>query len=128
MFWENSEQVPSKLKFYEPKEELGENRQSHNCAYGELTGAIKTLTVFTQFLLNLIESRVMSTRFGAREYDNSRLLGDSQALEFGGEPAEGARDGLDVGPVEAQQLQRRSPVQARHLPHAARLRYYPEML
>ena len=63
----------------------------------------------------------------AKEY-NSRLLGDSQALEFGGELAEGARDGLDVGPVEAQQLQRRRPVQARHLSHAARLRNYPGML
>ena len=67
-----------------------------------------------------------STKFGAWEYD-SRLLGDSQALEFGGELAEGARDGLDVGPVEAQQLQRRRPVQARHLSHAARLRNDPEI-
>ena len=46
------------LRFYEPEEELGENYQNHNCAYANSTGAILTLTVFTQFLLRFIASRV----------------------------------------------------------------------
>ena len=55
-----------------------------------------------------------------------RIRGHSQALEVGAELAEGTGDGLDVGPVEPQQLQRPGTVQARHLGHAASLRNYPE--
>ena len=50
----------AKLKFYEPEEEVRENCQGLNCAYVNSTGAIWTLTVFTQFLLGIIASRVMN--------------------------------------------------------------------
>ena len=39
--------------------ELGENYQDHNCACANSTGAIWTLSVFTQFLLRFIASRVI---------------------------------------------------------------------
>ena len=39
---------------YDPKEELRENRRCPNCACRVYIGAIKTLTVFTHFLLRLI--------------------------------------------------------------------------
>ena len=55
-----------KLRFYEPEEELGENFHNHNCAYANSTGAIWTLTVFTQFLLGFIASRV--TGFGQKGF------------------------------------------------------------
>ena len=54
-----AESARYKLKFYEPEEELGENYQDHNCAYANSTGAIWTLSVFTQFLLRFIASQVM---------------------------------------------------------------------
>ena len=47
-----------KLRIHEPKEGLGENYQDQNCAYANSTGAISTLSVFTQFLLRFIASRV----------------------------------------------------------------------
>ena len=49
--------IAIKLKFYEPEEEVCEG-QGLNCAYVDSTGAIWTPTVFTQFLLGIIASRV----------------------------------------------------------------------
>ena len=48
-----------RLRCYEPKEELGENRGVTITPMDKSTDAILTLTVFTQFLLGLIGSRVI---------------------------------------------------------------------
>ena len=48
-----------RLRCYEPKEELGENRGVTITPMDKSTDAILTLTVFTQFLLELIGSRVI---------------------------------------------------------------------
>ena len=48
-----------KLRFFELEEKLGENYQDHICAYANSTGAIWCLSVFMQFLLRFIASRVI---------------------------------------------------------------------
>ena len=55
-FWQ------SKLKFYEPEEEVRKNCQGSNCAYVNSTAVIWTPAVFTQFFVGIIASRV--TRLG----------------------------------------------------------------
>ena len=55
--------IAIELKFYEPEEEVCEG-QGLNCAYVDSTGAIWTPTVFTQFLLGIIATRVMHNKRG----------------------------------------------------------------
>ena len=47
--------IHSNPRCYDLKEELRENRRYPNCARRVYIGAIRTLTVFTHFLLGLIE-------------------------------------------------------------------------
>ena len=60
---------------------MGENYQDHNCAYANSTGAIWTLSVFTQFFLRFIAPRVRTLYWGQAQ--GLHILGPKLLLPMG---------------------------------------------